>query len=330
MTRDNLSFYEPIAASIPVSILSVPLDLGSDVRGASDAPEYVFANGLRDMLASIRREVSQSACVDCGGKTGPHAGGIKHAAEIAGVAARTHAAVHEIVNRGELALVLGGDHSVAIGSITGALAAHPGAGLIYIDAHPDCNTDITTSTGNVHGFVVSAALGDGHPLFANLAKNNIDPSRILFIGLKDFDEAEIAYLREKKIKSVTMLDIDEHGVGIAIRAIRAFARRVPKAWVSMDMDSVDQRYAPGVGMPNTAGLTAREILSIAQVIGQTVDVCGIDLVEMVPSRDSEGKTVGLALEILARLLGGEYSWYRTYMESYERARSFTRGRAQGA
>jgi arginase len=316
--KDNLSFYESSKSAEPVSILSVPIELGSDERGLGAAPKYLFERGLEKMLSSIGREVTSSETVFC--RKPPQvasAGTMKHVREIAAAAKRAAASVEKAARAGSAVVALGGDHSMGIGTLAGASAAYPSLGVIYIDAHPDCNTDETTITGNVHGMTATAVMGYGHQILTSIFKRHIAPENFLFIALKDFDQAEIDFLRAHKVSCFTILDIEKRGLSPVFSAIDALSRKVDATWVSMDMDSIDAAYAPGVGMPNQGGLSRREILALAHHIGKVARVVGLDLVEMVPAKDVEGKTAGLAIELVARFLGGEYSWYQqTYIDTY--------------
>jgi arginase len=270
------------------------------------------------MLAAIGAEIADEIAITCPPPQAFVEGPLKNFEETVEVSERAAKAIYAAISRGEIALALGGDHSSAIGTIRGASTACKSLGVIYIDAHPDVNTDDTTATGNIHGMVAALAMGAGHPYLLGEKRNAISPANFLFVGLKDFDEAEIDFLRRESPTAHTMLDIAERGLSPVMASITALARKVDKVWISMDMDSIDKTFAPGVAMPNSAGFTAREILSIAQYIGKTCDVAGLDIVEMLPANDSEGKTAGLALELIARFLGAEYSWYQKYMRQYER------------
>ena len=316
--KDNLSFYESSQSAEPVSILSVPLELGSDERGHAATPKYLREHGLEKMLVSIGREVAHRTAIHC--LVAPltaSAGAMKHGKEVASVVRRASLAAEKAARAGNTIVALGGDHSIAMGSIAGAAAAHPSLGVIYIDAHPDCNTDETTITGNVHGMVMAALMGHGHQIFTDIVKQKIAPENVLFIGLKDFDQAEIDFLREHKVSCITMLDIAKRGTSPAFSAIDALARRVDRVWVSMDMDSIGREYAPGVGLPNEGGLTRREITALAHYIGKSCRVAGLDIVEIISTKDVEGKTAQLAIELIARFLGAEYSWYQQeYIETY--------------
>lgn len=317
MQRDSLSFYEQAIQSDPITLISVPLELGSDERGLAEAPKYLYEHGLEKVLASLGREISEAVIIPSPKpRLVASAGRMKYVEEIASVAKRVSEVVEKAAKRGNTVIALGGDHSIALGSIAGAAAAHRSMGVIYIDAHPDCNTDETTISGNVHGMVTSAMMGVGHPILTDIAKRKIPPEHFLFIGLKDMDEAEIEFLRSRSIPCITMLDIIERGLLPAITAIDALARKVDTVWVSLDMDAIDQAYAPGVGLASPDGLTRREVMGLAQYIGKACRIAGLDISEIVPAKDRDHKTAALALELLARLLGGEYTWYKGYMDTY--------------
>ncbi len=317
MERDSLSFYKRSTSRDPVTLLSVPLEIGSDERGLAEAPKYLFDQGLEKVLASLGREISQAKTISVPQvKQIASAGRMKYAEEIAAVAKRVAIATEKALKRGDTVIALGGDHSISMGTIAGAAAAHQSLGVIYIDAHPDCNTDETTISGNVHGMVTAAVMGVGHEILTKIAKRHVAPEDFVFLGLKDIDEAEIEFLQKRSISCTTVFDIARHGLAPALAAIDRLAHKVDAVWISLDMDAIDAAYAPGVGLDSPDGLTRREIVAIAQYIGKVCRVAGLDIVEMVPKKDKDAKTAGLALELLARLLGGEYSWYKGYMDTY--------------
>lgn len=313
---DNLSFYESGETGNSVTLLNVPIEIGSDARGLAEAPAYLKGHGLARMLSTIGRPLAHTVTISCPKPVMvAGAGTMKNVKEVVSVGKRAKLAVERAARRGDTVVALGGDHSAAIGTIAGAAASYPSLGLIYIDAHPDCTTETTTLSGNVHGMVVSAAMGQGSEALTSIMTRRIPAEHILHIGLKDFDQAEIVYMREHGMKCFTMLDI-ARGLSSAFSAIESLVRRVGKVWVSMDLDSIDEAYAPGVAMSTAGGLTRREVLSLAHFIGKSGKVAGIDIVEILPAKDKEGKTAWLALELIARFLGHEYSWYKEYMQQY--------------
>ncbi len=320
MERDNLSFYERPERIDSVSIVSVPIEIGSEERGHAKAPRYLLDKGLEKIVTSLGSDIRQVKTIPCPTPSRVEKfGKAKYLEEIAAIARDTAAVVEKAGKRGDTVIALGGDHAMAIGSIAGAANAHSNLGVIYIDAHPDCNTHETTISGNIHGQTTSALMGYGHELLTSVGGkgHSVAPENFLFVGLKDFDPLEIDFLRDTKAKTITMYDITRRGLSPVMLAIDSLRRRVGKVWISMDMDSIDEADAPGTGLPVPSGLTRREVLSIAQHIGKTCDVAGFDIVEIIPEKDKDGKTGQLALEISARFLGGEYSWYQQeYMEAY--------------
>ena len=324
MERDNLSFYERPERNDSVTIIGVPIELGSDERGLGAAPHYMLENGLEKVIGSLGHEVSSVETIPCPKPARTvTAGRAKYLEEIAEISRVSCAVVQKARKRGDIVLALGGDHSMAIGTISGVAEAirseQRSLGVIWIDAHPDCNTHETSISGNIHGQVTSALMGHGHPLLTSVGstERKVAPENFLYIGLKDMDALEIEYLRQNSLKVVTMLDIAERGLSRAILAIEALRRKVDTIWISMDLDSIDEEYAPGVGLATPGGLTRREVLGLAQYIGKTCIIAGADIVEMAPAKDKDKKTAALALELSARLLGGEYNWYQsTYMEEY--------------
>jgi len=299
-----------------VTVVSVPLELGSDERGLAAAPAYLKQHGLGEMLLSLGRDVEQVEIACPASQRVASAGNMKHAEAIVAVAQDTRTQVEKAVRRGDTVIALGGDHSAALGSIAGAAAVYSSMGLIYIDAHPDCTTDTTTISGNVHGMIVSSALGQGNNVLTDLFTHPIRPENVLYIAIKDIDPPEIAFIRDNEIKYFTMLDIARDGLAPVAAAIERLSRSVNKVWVSLDLDSIDERFAPGVAMTTPDGLTRREIVSLAQHIGKACDIAGVDIVEILPAKDRGGVTAKLVLELIARLMGQEYSWYKEYMRHY--------------
>jgi arginase len=315
MQKENLSFYEHAPSQKTVSIISIPTELGSDARGLAAAPAHLYTHGLERMLEFVGVDLVDKLQIACPPPPLPGVGRLKNLEEVAAVAEQSAAAVAQMVGEGTVALTLGGDHSLSIGSIAGASRARGTLGVIWIDAHPDVNTDDTTISGNLHAMGASAAMGFGHARLVG-DRTPVKPENFLFVGLKDFDKRELDFLHEQPVTAFTMLDIMERGFAPVFAAIDALSKRVDAVWVSMDIDSIDQTFAPGVAMPCVDGLTRREVLGLAQYIGHTVPLVGLDLVEMLPANDKDGMTAKLAIELTARFLGSEYTWYRDYMDNY--------------
>jgi arginase len=242
---------------------------------------------------------------------------LKYLEEIVRVSEAGAKKVFAEVKKKKRIIVLGGDHSVSLGAISGASAAVKGdVGLLYFDAHGDMNTDTTTQTGNIHGMHLASLMGFGDARLTSVYNDSIKIAKenLLHIGGNDFDEGELALLEQEHLQVFRIFDVLSHGLAPLFRMIDSLQSRVKHVWVSIDLDVIDSVYAPGAGMPNKAGLTYREITAVAEYIGRHCSVMGLDIVEYNPLQDIEGKTAELGIELIAKLLGVNYSWYTNYLE----------------
>jgi arginase len=219
---------------------------------------------------------------------------------------RIAGAVATSVQAGNFPLVLGGDHSLSIGSVRGA-ARNRKIGVIWIDAHPDFNTGETTPSGNIHGMSLALLAGMGDPRLVQLWDESlpvIDPAKIAIIGARDVDSGEKANLQKAGAMVMGMEQIDRYGMVTAIeKAIERVSRDVDGIYLSFDMDSLDPEHAPGVGTPVPAGLTQREAHLACEMIAETKKLIGMDLVEVNPILDGQNKTAVLAVEFALSALG---------------------------
>lgn len=202
--------------------------------------------------------------------------------------------------------MLGGDHSLAVGSIRGA-AKHRKLGVIWVDAHADFNTAETTPSGNIHGMPLAALCGLGDPRLVCLWEEQptvIDPKRVAVIGARDLDPGEKRNLREAGVMVQSMEQIDRDGmVSVLEKAIQRVSRDVDGIYLSFDMDALDPRHAPGVGTPVTGGLTYREAHLACEVIAESGKLIGMDLVEVNPILDTQNQTAIKAVEFIRSALG---------------------------
>lgn len=331
MHEDNLIFYEKRKLSGTVSVLGVPLDLGKDAVGTALGPKYLRKFGLKQMCEDIGLSYKDLGDIKCADRRDVEMGDtkIKYLSEIARVAGETARVVESEISLGNRMLVLGGDHALSVGSISGVSVACQGdLGVIWIDAHGDMMTDKNTISGNIHGMPSSAIMGLGHPDLVNVLKpgSKIKQENIVYIGLKDLDQGEIDLIRSGNLNAVTMMDIVSKGFEPIMAKIIELQSRVKNIWVSLDIDSVDIEYAPATLMANVGGLTQREIIHITKFIGKVCRVAGMDLVELAPKLDKNGKTMQLAIELISHILGSEYGWYTQYMkkEAEKQARAKTK------
>lgn len=319
MVDDNLSFYEKKKLVGNVSVLGVPLDLGKDASGTEFAPGYIRNSGLKKMCEEIGLTYKDLGDIECGDKSKTSIGDIrvKYLDEIVRVVEKTARMVKTEIGLGNKMLVLGGDHTISIGTISGASVACDGnLGLVWIDAHGDINTDKSSISGNIHGMPVSAVMGLGHPQLTGVLQSGakVKKENIIHIGAKDLDQAEVDIMRDQQIKVFTIMDIVRRGLGPVMESLIDLQKRVQHVWVSMDVDSIDCQYSPATPMATPDGLTRREIVNLTKFIGRTNKIVGFDVVEVAPNVDVDNKTGRLVIELTANLLGGEYSWYEHYMK----------------
>lgn len=318
MIQDNLTFLEHPKLSGEIALIGLPLDLGKDNIGTQNGPATLREQGIVEALEDSGLTVFDRGDISCPDKTMVSMGDkqIKYLEPIVAVAEELAQRVANEIKSGRKVVLMGGDNTASIGSLSGAGAALNGdLGIIWIDAHGDINTHETTLSGNVHGMPVAAVLGLGHPKLTNIYKSGpkIKPENVVYVGLKDLDQAEIDTLRRYHISVTTMLDIAASGLQPAFVAISALSQKVKHVWVCLDIDSMDEDCAPGTPMATKGGLTYRESVMLAKYIGKVCPVVGIDVTELAPALDKDNRTARLAIELIVNYLGTETSWYTKYM-----------------
>lgn len=301
-----------------LTLIGVPLDLGAKNLGVDIGPEAFRHQQIVEKLQNVGFDVSDEGNIACTDRKDLEPGNprMHYVDEIKRVNEELASQTNKALSEGSKVVVVGGDHSINLGAVSGASVAKSGElGLIYLDAHGDMNTDETTLTGNVHGMHLASLLGFGaaelinvHGQGAKIAKNNL-----LHIGGSDFDDAEIDLIEREQLTAFTLFDLLSQNLAPLLKMVDELAARTPNIWVSLDLDAIDRIYAPGAGMPNAKGLTYREIATIAEYIGSHCNVIGIDVVEYNPLQDEQNKTAELGIELIAKFLGKEYSWYTGYL-----------------
>ena len=291
-----------------VVVIGGTLDLGAGRRGVDMGPSAIRYAGLEHQLADkLGVRVSDAGNVispvvettDMGDEQA------RYLSQILDLCDRLSALVAEAAGRGALPLVLGGDHSVALGSLVGMAKVRGAGGVVWIDAHGDLNTPATSPSGNVHGMVLAAALGrggdpfrrDGWPLPA------VEAGKLSLVGVRSLDDGERALLRELDAKVFTMSEVDRIGVEPCMREAIAHAAGGAFLHVSLDMDVVDPDYAPGVGTPVRGGLSYREAHLAMETVAESGLIDSMDVVEVNPILDRENATGQLAVELVASALG---------------------------
>lgn len=213
-----------------------------------------------------------------------------------------------ILDRQHIPLVIGGDHSVAIGTVSGILR-HFGkkdqhVGMVWIDAHADVNTPATSPSGNIHGMPLAVLIGKGHPELTSISSHKIRPQNCVLIGIRNIDDEEKRILRESGIRYFTMRDIDEKGMFAVMReAIKYASDGTAGIHVSFDIDGIDPRYTPGVSTPVSGGLTLREAHLAMEMLSETQKIVALEFVELNPFMDVGAQSANVTVDLLLSALG---------------------------
>jgi arginase len=290
-----------------IDIIGVPIDLGADRRGVDMGPSAMRYAHLREKMQVLGKAVDDRGNIEV-----PIAETctiedpkLKYISCIVPMARRAAGAVATSVQRRHFPLVLGGDHSLSLGSVRGA-ARDRKIGLIWIDAHADFNTAETTPSGNIHGMPLAALCGLGDTRLTRLWDETpaLDPRHVAVLGARDLDEGEKANLRDAGVLVMGMEQIDRLGMGSAVeRAIERATGETDGVYLSFDMDALDPLHAPGVGTPVPAGLSQREAHLACELIGGTGKLVGMDMVEVNPILDVQNRTAILAVDFVLSALG---------------------------
>ena len=291
-----------------IDVIGVPIDLGADRRGVDMGPSAIRYAHLQLMLEELGYTVQDEGNVDVAiaemcAITDPK---LKYIDCIIPMGRRVSGAVSTSLQGDRFPLVLGGDHSLSVGSVRGA-ARQKKVGVLWVDAHADFNTSATTPSGNIHGMPLAALCGLGDSRltqFWDEATPVVDPKRVAVIGARDLDPGEKANLREAGVMVQSMEQIDRHSlVTVMEKALDRITRDVDGIYLSFDMDALDPRHAPGVGTPVPAGLTHREAHLICEMVAETGKLIGMDMVEVNPILDVQNQTARLAMDLILTSLG---------------------------
>lgn len=291
----------------PVAVIGAALDLGAGRRGVDMGPSAIRYEGLNARIEALGRR-----CVDYGNvqtavveaaQVGDER--VRYLDEIINACERVADLVAVARERGQLPLVLGGDHSVALGTLGGLARADGPGGVVWIDAHGDLNRPETSPSGNVHGMGLAAAMGLAGNLFGSdhWPIPCVDPSRVALVGIRSLDEGERDLLHELNATVFTMSDLDRLGIEHAIRTSLEHVAGPGFVHVSLDMDALDPDVAPGVGTPVRGGLSYREAHLAMEVVAESGLLGSLEVVEVNPILDRENQTAKLAVELVASALG---------------------------
>lgn len=295
-----------------IAIGNVHLDLGAGRRGVDMGPSAIHLAGLKSGVESLGHRVVDNFALgqttqEMADPGDPHA---RFLAEIAQVCRDLADRVEQALDRGWFPVVLGGDHSVAIGTISG-MARHyrkkgQRVGVIWADAHTDVNTPDSSPSGNIHGMPLAVLLGEGPRELVEIAGDApaLRAEDVCVIGARDVDATERSVVRRLGLRVYTMSELDERGTAVCVReAIERVTANTAGVHLSFDLDGVDPQHAPGVGTPVPGGLNLRESHLICEKVNQTGKVLGVEMVELNPVIDSENRTGKLAVWLILSALG---------------------------
>jgi arginase len=291
----------------PIAVIGAALDLGAGRRGVDMGPSAIRYAGLDDRIRALGRKYSDLGNVQTAVAEATQIGNerTRYLREILAACERVADCVAGARAEGRLPLVLGGDHSVALGTL-GGLARESGVGgVLWVDAHGDLNRPETSPTGNVHGMVLAAAMGLAGPDFdgTGIRFPSVDPSRVALVGVRSLDDGERAILRDLNATVFTMSDVDRLGIEQAVTKALEKVDGPGFVHVSLDMDALDPDVAPGVGTPVRGGLSYREAHLAMELVAESGLMGSLEVVEVNPILDRENETAQLAVELVASALG---------------------------
>jgi arginase len=295
-----------------VHLIGFPMDLGADRRGVDMGPSALRIADIDQKLEALGYDVIDEGDIEVAVPevlkiADPH---LKYLPEISLACDKLARKVKRVLKNGAFPLVLGGDHSMAIGTIAGVSAycrdAHKRLGVIWVDAHSDINVPGTSPSGNIHGMPVAASIGIGAKQLTDVggAFRKLDPENIVMIGLRSVDVGERRLIREHGIRAYTMTDIDRLGVyNVMKESIEYLLARVDHIHVSFDLDSVDPTIAMGVGTPVPGGLTYREAHLIMEAIAECGALSSLEVAEVNPILDNVNRSAQFAADLVASAMG---------------------------
>ncbi|SHK98253.1 arginase [Alicyclobacillus tolerans] len=289
-------------------IIGAPSDFGQGRRGVDMGPSAIRYAGLSEKLARLGHDVE-----DLGNIVVPTPEmhtvkdeKLKYFDEVKAVCENLYREVSRVMEEDAIPIILGGDHSISIGSMAGIAASRRPFGVIWFDAHGDMNTPETTPSGNIHGMPLAVNLGLGHPELIHLGgfAPKVKPENVVLVGIRSIDEDEAKLIRQTGIRAYTMAEIDRMGMAAVMEeAIRIASNQTEGIHLSLDLDSLDPTFAPGVGTPVNGGVTYREGHLAMEILADSGKIRSVDVVEVNPILDIHNQTGNMAVELVESLFG---------------------------
>lgn len=292
-----------------ISVIGVPMDLGQMRRGVDMGPSAIRYAGMIERLENLEYVIEDLGDIDIPRpkqKNTEKEDNLRNLSEIAEGTSRLAEQVDSVVEKGHFPLVLGGDHSIAMGTLAGIAKHYENLGVIWYDAHGDLNTADSSPSGNIHGMPLAVSLGIGHEKLTSIHgyTPKVKPENIVIIGARSLDAGERELIKEKGIKVYTMHEVDRMGMTkVMEEAVDYLKDRTDGVHLSLDLDGLDPGEAPGVGTPVIGGLSYRESHLAMEMLYQSKMITSAEFVEVNPILDDKNKTASVAVGLMGSLFG---------------------------
>lgn len=292
-----------------ITLIGVPMDLGQTRRGVDMGPSAIRYAGIVERLKDIEYNVLDFGDIEIarpGTIEETIETNLKNLEEVASASENLAQAVSDVIQEERFPLVLGGDHSIAIGSLAGISKHYENLGVIWYDAHGDLNTADTSPSGNIHGMPLAASLGIGHETLTRIGgyEQKVKPENIVIIGARSLDEGEKTLIKERGIKVYTMHEIDRIGMTkVMEETIEYLSGKTDGVHLSLDLDGLDPQDAPGVGTPVLGGISYRESHLAMEMLAESQLITSAEFVEVNPILDERNKTATVAVALMGSLFG---------------------------
>lgn len=294
--------------NLQISVIGVPIDFGQMRRGVDMGPSAIRYAGAIERLEAIGHTVKDEGdiYVSNAAQLEVHPK-LRNLGAVVEACTQLSNRVKETVEQKKFPLILGGDHSIAIGTLAGLAHHYKNLGVIWYDAHADMNTAETSPSGNIHGMPLALAMGMGHEKLTNIGGSGakIKPENLVIIGARSVDEGEKALIKEKGIKVYSMHEIDRLGMTAVMKDALEYlaSRNVDGVHLSLDLDGLDPLHTPGVGTPVPGGITYRESHLAMEMLQESGVLTSAEFVEVNPVLDTKNSTANVAVELMGSLLG---------------------------
>lgn len=295
--------------NLNISLIGVPMDLGQNRRGVDMGPSAIRYAGVVERLQEIGHTVTDEGNIQIAAaeKAASPDTNLKNLKEVTDASTALANKIHDVMENGQFPLILGGDHSIAIGTLAGLGDRYENLGVIWYDAHSDINTGETSPSGNIHGMPLAVSIGLGHEKLVNIRgfAPKIKPENVVIIGARSIDPGEREIIKEQGIKVFTMHDIDKLGMTEIMDQTMWYLkdREVDGVHLSLDLDGIDPIYTPGVGTPVPGGISYRESHLAMEMLFTSDMITSAEFVEVNPILDEKNKTADVAVALIGSLFG---------------------------